>query len=323
MSLISFLRAIHIAATCAIAGAIAFDLLVLVRGQDALPHAAADQVRRSLRRLVASALVVALLSWCGWLALVAIGMSGEPPAQALAPSVLRTVVTRTTFGHVWAIRLVLLLLLLPLGGGVPGRASPSRLTVRDAIVAIASVALVASLAACGHALAAQAAQLWVDAVHLLAAALWLGMLPPLLMVVRRAAADPDAMALAAGTLRRFSPLAMLAVVALGVTGVANAWWLVGSAAGLVGTRYGVLLLAKLALFALMLLIALANRVLWAPRLDGSGVAGGDRLLATRRLRRNVLAELLLGAAVLALVGVLGVTAPPAHQAAHQMDMHDR
>jgi copper resistance protein D len=320
MPLISVLRAIHIAATCVVGGAIAFELLVLVRGGHAFPEAAAQQVRRSLRRLGAAAIVVALLSWCGWLALVAIGMSGQPPAQALAASVLGIVVTRTTFGQVWSIRLALLLLLL-LAAGLPARSRPSRFTALDAIVAVACAALVASLAACGHALAGQAAQLWVDAAHLLAAAWWLGMLPPLLMVVRRAAADAPtgSMELAAIALRRFSPPAMLAVAVLAVTGVANAWWLVGSAAELVGTRYGVLLLAKLALFALMLLLALANRIWWTPRLDDGTAASANRPLALRRLRRNVLAELLLGAAVLVLVGVLGVTAPPAHEAAmHQM-----
>jgi putative copper export protein len=78
-----------------------------------------------------------------------------------------------------------------------------------------------------------------------------------------------------------------------------------------------LLLAKLAFFALMLLLAVANRLRWTPRLD----AGADRPLALRRLRRNVAAELLLGAAVLALVGVLGVTAPPAHEPGFH-PMHD-
>jgi copper resistance protein D len=321
MPLISLLRAIHIAATCAIGGAIAFNLLVLGRGGHAIADEAAQQVRRRSRRLVAAAIVVALLSWCGWLALVAIGMSEQPPAQALAPSVLRTVVTRTTFGHVWAIRLVLLLLL---AAGLAAR--PSRSTLRDALVAVAGAGLVASLAACGHALASGTAHLFVDAGHLVGAALWLGMLPPLLLVVHRATADaaPGSLDLAAAALRRFSPPAMAAVVILGLTGMANAWWLMGSPVNLTTTGYGRLLLAKLALFALMLLLALANRTRLMPWLDGPAPAR-DRLLAIRRLRRNVVAELLLGAAVLALVGVLGVTAPPAHAPAmHRMgDMHPR
>jgi copper resistance protein D len=321
MPLISVLRAIHIAATCVIGGAIAFDLLVLGRGEFALAGTASDRMLRSLRPLAAAAIVIALLSWCGWLAEVAIGMSGLPPAQAIVPAVLRTVVTRTAFGHVWAFRLALLLLL---AAGLAVR--PSRSTVRDALVAAGGAGLVASLAACGHALASGTAHLFVDAGHLVGAALWLGMLPPLLLVVHRATAGaaPGSLDLAAVALRRFSPPAMAAVVVLGLTGMANAWWLMGSPVNLTTTGYGLLLLAKLALFALMLLLALANRIRLMPWLSGPTPAR-DRLVAVRRLRRNVVAELLLGAAVLALVGVLGVTAPPAHEAGmHRMDdMHPR
>jgi putative copper resistance protein D len=316
MPLITLLRAFHIAATCVIGGTIAFDLLVLGRGPNALTGAAAEQVRRWLGRLLAAAIVVALLSWCGWLAEVAIGMSGLPAAQALAVPVLRTVVTRTSFGQVWAIRLLLLLLL---AAGLPALSPQRRFGVRDAAMAVAGAGLVATLAACGHALASARAHLWVDAGHLIGAALWLGMLPPLLAALPRvtAGAAPGCLELAATALRRFSPPAMLAVAVLAVTGVANACWLVGSVSDLVTSGYGRLLLAKLALFAVMLLLALANRLRLMPWLDRAA-ASGDRLAAIRRLRRNVVAELLLGAAVLAFVGVLGVTAPPAHERAMEV-----
>ena len=96
--------------------------------------------------------------------------------------------------------------------------------------------------------------------------------------------------------------------ALIVTGTASAWYTVGSVPGLFGTSYGRLLLAKLALFTAMLALACANRLRWTPRL----AAGGEAGIARRRLRRNAIAETSLGAAVLGLVGVLGVTAPALH-----------
>jgi copper resistance protein D len=320
---IALLRALHIAATLVIGGAIAFDLLVLGRGARAIRDAAAtDDTRRWLRRVAAGAVVVALLSWGGWLALVAIGMSGLPPAQALAPEVLRTVIARTTFGHVWAIRVVLLIAVAACLA-TPPRSRGRGAVVRDAIAAVAGAALVGSLAATGHAVAADATHLWVDLAHLVAAALWLGMLPPLCFVVHRASAQARAGSLefASDAVRRFSPPALAAVVVLAATGVANAAWLVDSPADLASTRYGVLLLAKLAVFALMLLIALINRIWWTPRLAPQAApAETDPILAMRRLRRNVVAELLLAAAVLLLVGVLGITAPPSSRKAMQQ-MH--
>jgi copper resistance protein D len=313
MPLISLLRGVHIAATVVIGGAIAFDLLVLGRGERTVVDAAAANTMRCwLRRLAAAGVIVGLLSWAAWLAVLAISMSGLPPAQAFTPGVLRTLITRTTFGHVWAIRLVLL---LALATCLPPRpaARDARWTLRDAIAAAAAAGLAGSMAATGHALGTHAAHLWVDAAHLVGAALWVGMLPPLALVLRRAtaAAPPGGLEFAAAAVRRFSAPAMVAVIVLAASGVANAWWLLDSPGDLVSTRYGLLLLAKIALFGLMLLLAVVNRIWWTPRLEPR--AAGDGLLATRRLRRNVVAELLLGTAVLFLVGVLGVTAPPSHE----------
>jgi copper resistance protein D len=314
MPLISLLRGVHIAATVVIGGAIAFDLLVLGRGERTVGDAvAADSIRGWLRRLAAAGVIVGVLSWAAWLAVLAISMSGQPPAQAWTPGVLRTLISRTTFGHVWAIRLVLLLVL---PACLPPRpaAREARWTLRDAMAAAGGIGLAGSLAATGHALGTHAAHLWADAAHLVGAALWVGMLPPLALVLGRAAAaaPPGGLEFAAAAVRRFSAPAMVAVIVLTASGVANAWWLLDSPGELVSTRYGLLLLAKIALFGLMLVLAAVNRIWWTPRLEARAGAG-DRLLASRRLLRNVMAELLLGTAVLFLVGVLGVTAPPSHE----------
>jgi putative copper resistance protein D len=77
---------------------------------------------------------------------------------------------------------------------------------------------------------------------------------------------------------------------------------------LVGTDYGRVLLAKLALVAAMITLALVNRLRLTPRLYAH-----DRE-ALHGLRRNALLEAAAGLLVVTLVGVLGITVPAAHQA---------
>lgn len=313
MALIAVLRAVHIAASVLLVGAVAFDLLVLGRGEarDGALRAAAA---RWARRLCGAAVAVALLSWAGWLALVAIGMSGLPPAQAVSAQVLGTVVTRTTFGHVWAVRLLLLVSL----GAYALRPAPARAPrALDVFAGVFAAALVASLAWTGHASASGPPHLLGDAVHLLAASLWVGMLPPLWFVVSAAArgTQPASLQLAADATRRFSAVGALAVAALAATGVLNAWWLVAAPGDLVTSRYGLLLLAKIALFAAMVALALVNRFVLTPRIDPAPPSEAGRLRALVQLRRNIVAETLLATAVITIVGVLGVTAPAMHDSA--------
>lgn len=312
MALISVLRAVHIVASVLLAGAVAFDLLVLGRG-DAGDAAARAALARWLRLLCRASVAVALLSWAGWLALVAIGMSGLPAAQALTWPVLGTVVTRTTFGHVWAARLALLAVL----GAYALRPARGRSSQLDLLAAVLAAGLVVGLAWTSHASASRAPHLLADAVHLLTASLWVGMLPPLWFVVGAAArgAHPASLQLAADATRRFSAIGAVAVAALAATGVLNAWWLVATPGDLLTTRYGLLLLEKIALFAAMVALALVNRFVLTPRIDASPSSEALRRRALVQLRRNIVAETLLAAAVIAIVGVLGVTAPAMHESA--------
>ena len=112
----------------------------------------------------------------------------------------------------------------------------------------------------------------VEAVHLLAAGAWLGGLVPLALVV--GTAPP---AVGAAPCRWFSPSGKASVVAM----VASAAWqgcvLVGSLSGLVGTRYGWMVLAKITLFGVLFGFAWVNRYHLAPAL-----ARGDRQAPARR-----------------------------------------
>jgi putative copper export protein len=93
---------------------------------------------------------------------------------------------------------------------------------------------------------------------------------------------------------------------LAATGVVNACFLVGSLDALFGSIYGRILLLKLVFVLMMIGIGAWNLLILKPRLRR--VEDARDVLTS--LRRNVLLEACGGAAVLVVVGVLGITAPP-------------
>ncbi|MBT2424844.1 copper resistance protein CopC/CopD [Streptomyces sp. ISL-112] len=93
----------------------------------------------------------------------------------------------------------------------------------------------------------------VDVLHLLAVAAWLGGLVSLLVALYR---TPD---IGSDAVRRFSRVAFGSVLVLAATGIYQSWRQVGSWSALTGTRYGQLLILKVALIALLLAVAWFSR----------------------------------------------------------------
>ncbi|MDQ0386724.1 copper transport protein [Streptomyces sp. DSM 42143] len=108
----------------------------------------------------------------------------------------------------------------------------------------------------------------VDVVHLLAVAAWIGGLTSLLVALYRAPAETPVSALA---VRRFSRVAFGSVVALVVTGTYQSWRQLGSWTAFTDTRYGQLLLVKIALVAVLVGIAYLSRR-WTARLTEAAPA---------------------------------------------------
>jgi copper transport protein len=168
-----------------------------------------------------------------------------------------------------------------------------------ALGVLLAAGLASTWAAAGHAaVGLQAALAFpVDVAHLLAMGLWLGGLVTLVVVLHRPISEEPASAAA----RRFSTVATGSVVVLVGTGCYQSWRQLGSWAAFLTTDYGRLLLVKLAVVALLLVVAAFSRR-WVVR---------RRPAAT--LRRNVLREAALGALVLVLTALL-VNAEPGRTA---------
>jgi putative copper resistance protein D len=256
--------------------------------------------------LIVAAIVVALGSLTALVAQTAV-MAGSL-SEAVKPASLSFMVSGTVLGTAMVVRAaVALLALVAVVALKPGRG----LWV---LMALAGLIVAASFAWTGHAGATEGPggllHLTADIIHAIAAALWLGALAALtILLVRRAEPDNPAIHTA---LHGFAGAGTLSVVLLVLTGLVNSWFLVGPAhvGNLGASLYGQLLIAKLVLFALMLAMAAGNRFRLTPML-GSVLAGGDDPRdALHRLRRSVVAETLVGALLLAVVAVMGTLAPP-------------
>jgi putative copper resistance protein D len=250
---------------------------------------------RTIRRQLSLALALALLGGAAWFLVATAQMAGELAALR-DPATWRAIFTATMFGPLWAIRIAALTVLVFV---LPKWPAPRA----NAILLFVSCAALLSLAGTGHTQVDEGWRAWVhvaaDALHLAAASAWLGGLT-VLFVVLRSGPDAHAQDLAA----RFSGFGYLAVGTLVATGIANGLFLINSFSALFHSSYGQALLLKLALFGFMLTLAAINRAYLVPALRSDQAGAG-----IQRLRRNVFLEQALGAAVIAVVSVLGTLAP--------------
>ncbi len=251
------------------------------------------------------AVLAALLSAVGWLGCEAILMSGDPSGYRQSDTLL-TVLNGTEFGRIWRWRL-LLLAVLPFyfGWRILGRHSPLVWPIL-----LSGIFLVASLAGVGHGAMGSGFDAWIhlgnQAMHLLAASVWVGGLLSLYYTIRAARHAERRADLLTHVLKRFSATGFAAVLLILASGLLNSWFLVGSVDALLHTTYGQVLMVKVALFLCMVALALFNRLIVMPRLAGNGHA--DDMLSL--LLRSVAAEQILAILVLASVSLLG-SLPPA------------
>ena len=266
-------RGIYFAASMLLFGLCAFTWLLRARLPMILPLR--DQ---SLRWAL---LLLALAAGCAWLGLAAADM-----ADAMDRQVVVSAARDTRFGQFFLGRMVALTALGLLLAVRRGRA---------VVVLLSALALVLP-AATSHAAAASPAGFATigaitDGTHLLTAGFWIGGLLVLLLLWRRR--EPN-MPLA---LSLFSDWAMVAVLLLVMTGLINSASILLGQEGSISTLYLSVLVAKLALVAGMIGLALVNRFRLMPKGDDA------------RIARHATMELTLGFGAVLLAGLLGQLQP--------------
>jgi copper resistance protein D len=299
-------RMVHFAATAAIAGALMFRAAVADPALRSQREAGAC-VQSQIRKMAWINLPVAVVSGLVWVLLLTMSLSDENLDEAVMSGALRDVLGLTQFGWVSQIRLALAIALAICL--LFDRALLWRwLALGMALCLMASMAWTGHAASTAHALGYL--HLASDALHLAAASTWVGGLVPLALLLGAIRRHKIWASLELEAVSRFSTLGLASVAALILSGIINAWILVGSFEGLVDTLYGQLLTLKLTAFAAMLTFAAINRFSLTPRLASASVDAQHD--ATRRLLRNTWIEIILGFSIFAMVGVLGTLHPSAH-----------
>lgn len=206
-------------------------------------------------------------------------------------------VLQTRFGRVWQYQLAWAVL-----GCLALRLRGSR---RQYGLLLSALAQLGGLAFIGHAAMLDGwegvFQRSNQVVHLLAGAFWAGGLLPVLLLMRAARSGPQRRA-AISTMMSFSRYGHLAVALVLVSGGVNALLLLGWPP--VSFRlYSQLLVVKTLLVLVMVAIALFNRYWLVPHFQRSGGA------AQRHFVTSTLLELILAAAVIAVVSVFATLEP--------------
>ena len=290
-------RAVHFAACTVAMGTVAFAILAASAAGRAglVDHGALE---RRFRSLTLAALAVAGLFCALWLVLIARNILDVPLEAVLDDNGLASVALDTRFGRIAGLRIVLVLAAAALVVWKGPR--------WPALVAV--TALMASIVFTGHAGAGTGTSGLIhtisDVVHLTAAGVWLGALPALAWLVLWSRGAPARGTVAVEVTRRFSTLALIAVVLVALSGIVNTVILVGLPSDPFATTYARALVLKVGLFAAMLALAAVNRFGLTPALPRPGALGA--------LAGTALAETALGLGVILIVGLLGTLPPAAH-----------
>ena len=263
--------------------------LMLLFGCGAFPLYAkkSDEVLHGyLRGLVLISAITALTSGVLWFAFPGPGLD-------------------TTFGQILIVRLLLIAAASILFARKSADAAWSMAVVLSAVA-------VATIAWTGHArtggFAGAGLHLLGDMLHLIAAGVWIGALVWLLLLLTPHTQAPRREIEHA--LAGFSGIGPGVVAMIVITGIVNSLFVIGpqNALSLWREAYGVTLVIKLALFALMFALAAVNRYRLTPRLAVAAVGSAEQAL--RAFKGTIAAETALAVLVLVAVALLGVLPPP-------------
>jgi putative copper export protein len=249
----------------------------------------ADCTSGAVHRLARAAGVLLLLGALLRMAQQAL-LFAPAPEEALG---MIAVVRNTPWGSAWQLQLLAGAALV----AVPRLVAGPRPAIIGTLVAMSAAAVPAFQ---GHAFGSErhtALAVFADVVHVLAGGLWLGTLAVLVLVsFRRPGVDLRSV------LARFSPLALTGAAALAVTGTFGAWLHITPLDALWRSPYGLMLVRKLVVLAVIMGLGAVNWKRLTPRL-GEAVVDGQ-------LKRSAAFEVALGAVLLLLTAYLVATPLP-------------
>ena len=261
----------------------------------AMAPGTALRVRLQLQALIACALGAAVVGALAWL-WVETGSIADARTAGATFAALPDVVAHTLFGKLVVARLIALA-----AAGAAMATLPRRPWLPAALAGIA----LSLQAGHSHAAAMYDSASWLllfDWLHIIAGGAWLGSLPALMVLIRRL--EPEAAVIAS---RRFSPFGMGCVAVITASAIFQAWVLIGSIPGLLGTANGWIACLKIVLLFILVGFGAANRWRFTPALRG-----GRQRDAAARLRLSIAAETAVGLAVVLAAGFLTSLPPAMH-----------
>jgi copper transport protein len=316
--LLGVMRILGYASLIGLAGGLVFMLFVWPKsaGTPDGDEANAGFVRR-WRKVLTVAWIVALVATVGSVILQGAHAAGFGLTESLHPDLLRGVVA-TRFGRVMSVRAAVLIV-----GGIlwavarpRSESEPASVPGRSALFALGALVIGAfsATAFAGHAGSTDpvAVNVPVDVLHLAAAGAWIGGLAMLVLAAwpsfDRGAGTGSIRGISA-VVKRYSDVAVIAVVAIVASGLWQSWIEVRAWRAFTGTTYGVTLITKLAVFIpLVALGGFNNR--WAkPRIEKAAVDGGSERKPLQVLRRVVVVEVVLASLVIGVTAFLVNLAP--------------
>ncbi len=280
-------------------GAIAFALVVLAFGTPLLDARVVAAARA--RAAVVAIGATLLLGSTALMRLLAQSYALHGESLAADPGLLSTLLRVTQWGHAWMLEMsAIIVALVAFMNARRGRMSGW------SVAALSGGALAFSMALSGHAAAMPTLRglaLIADSLHIIGGGGWLGSLLFVVAVgvpVALRGDDTERWQRVAALVNAFSPTALVFASVTAVTGVFAAWLHVETIPALWQTRYGQVLLLKLAVLSVTAGIGLYNWQRVKPVL-GAGPVG------THRLQRSAAAEMSIGVLVLLITAILVAT----------------
>ncbi len=215
---------------CVLVGGLFFTVLVWHPLQEGVEADSAEWARRNFNRLIAAGGWGLIGATLGLLCIQAIQASNSDFSQAL----LEILLGRS--GIILGVRIGLLALLFVLTRSAPLSATRQGAAWPIATVAGGLILLTFSLQAHGAALGLPLA-VGLDWIYILTTAIWMGGLLPLALLIAHFR-GPDYQTILTPFVRRFSRLALVSVILLGLSGLYSAILHVGTLQALIATTYG-------------------------------------------------------------------------------------